>query len=231
MLDYVKQSNNPWNVNSIFDFCYFCCPECDWKVTNTHTGKQEFVNHASIYHTSALVSLKQISDGSTEDIDFTKIQVEIVQLEVKNDHLENSEMLTNYLSNESKSILQGEGINCFDFESEKNNKHQDNANLSKEYDDKCDKELEEYERKFDDDSKVTENSELECEKIEEQAMFNSFDENFSKGEMTEALHKNYDISDYDDASSIQNYNIDHMKMEEESDFEDTPIDSNCIKGN
>ena len=59
VLDYVKQSNNPWNVSSIFDFCYFCCPECDWKVTNTHTGKQEFVNHASIYHTS--VSYKKLN--------------------------------------------------------------------------------------------------------------------------------------------------------------------------
>ena len=93
-----------------------------------------------------MVGLKQISDGSTEDIDFKNIQVEVVQLEVKNDHLENSEMLTNYLGNENKSPPQGEGIKCFDFESEKNNKHQDNANLSKEYDDKCDKELEEYER-------------------------------------------------------------------------------------
>ena len=60
MLDYVKQSNNPWNVSSIFDFCHFCCPECDWKVTNTHTGKQEFVNHASIYHTS--VRYKKVND-------------------------------------------------------------------------------------------------------------------------------------------------------------------------
>jgi hydrogenase maturation factor HypF (carbamoyltransferase family) len=54
--EYVKQINNPWNVHSIFDFCYFCCPDCDWKVTNTQTGKQEFVNHASIYHTSVIIS-------------------------------------------------------------------------------------------------------------------------------------------------------------------------------
>ena len=79
-----------------------------------------------------MVGLKQISDGSTEDIDFTNIQVEVVQLEVKNDHLENSEMLTNYMGNENKSLPQGEGIKCSDFESEKNNKHQSNANLSKE---------------------------------------------------------------------------------------------------
>ena len=37
---------NPWNALSIFDFCYFCCPECDDKSKN----KQDFVNHALAYH-------------------------------------------------------------------------------------------------------------------------------------------------------------------------------------
>ena len=175
-----------------------------------------------------MVSLKQISDGSTEDIDFTNIQVEVVQVEVVQLEVKNDRLKTNDLDNENKSLPKGEGIKCFDFESEK--KHQYNANLSKEYDDRCDKELEEYERKFDDDSEAKENSELEFEKIEEQVMFNSFDENFSESEMTEGSHINYDISDLNDASSIQNYNIDHMKMEEESDFEETPTDSNCMKG-
>ena len=177
-----------------------------------------------------MVGLKQISDGSTEDIDFKNIQVEVVQLEVKNDHLENSEMLTNYLGNENKSPPQGEGIKCFDFESEKNNKYQYNANLSKAYDDRCDKELEKNERKFDDDNEVKENSKLEFEKIEEEVMFNSFDESFSEGEMTEGSHTKYGISDLNDASKIQNFNIDLMKIEEESDFEEPPIDSNIIKG-
>ena len=177
-----------------------------------------------------MVGLKQISDGSTEDIDFKNIQVEVVQLEVKNDHLENSEMLTNYLGNENKSPPQGEGIKCFDFESEKNNKYQYNANLSKAYDDRCDKELEKNERKFDDDNEVKENSKLEFEKIEEEVMFNSFDESFSEGEMTEGSHTKYGISDLNDASKIQNFNIDLMKIEEEGDFEEPPIDSNIIKG-
>ena len=44
---------NPWSASSIFDFCYFCCPECDEKSKD----KQEFVNHASAYHKG--VSLKE----------------------------------------------------------------------------------------------------------------------------------------------------------------------------
>ena len=50
-LDSAIQDSNPWIASSIFDFSYFCCPECDWKETNTHFGKQDFVNHASVYHT------------------------------------------------------------------------------------------------------------------------------------------------------------------------------------
>ena len=37
---------NPWDVISIYDFNFFCCPECDGK----SRSKQEFINHASISH-------------------------------------------------------------------------------------------------------------------------------------------------------------------------------------
>ena len=49
----IKQERwNPWDVSSIFEFNYFCCPECDFKIRsdfNTET-KQQFVNHASSNH-------------------------------------------------------------------------------------------------------------------------------------------------------------------------------------
>merc|ERR1712105_174039 len=53
-----------WLASSIFDFCYFCCPECDEKSKD----KQEFVNHASAYHKGAVETLQQISDGSLDDV-------------------------------------------------------------------------------------------------------------------------------------------------------------------
>ena len=37
---------NPWMASSIFEFQFFCCPECDEKSQD----KQDFVNHAT-YHT------------------------------------------------------------------------------------------------------------------------------------------------------------------------------------
>ena len=45
MLNAVKQAN-PWDVSSIFEFNYFCCPECDCKIQI----KQDFINHASYNH-------------------------------------------------------------------------------------------------------------------------------------------------------------------------------------
>ena len=38
--------SNPWMVSSIFDFNFYCCPECDDK----SKSKQDFVNHASTNH-------------------------------------------------------------------------------------------------------------------------------------------------------------------------------------
>ena len=34
---------NPWMASSIFEFQFFCCPECDEKSQD----KQDFVNHAT----------------------------------------------------------------------------------------------------------------------------------------------------------------------------------------
>ena len=45
---------NPWIALSIFDFSYFCCPECDYKSKT----KQDFVNHASGFHDG--VSLNEV---------------------------------------------------------------------------------------------------------------------------------------------------------------------------
>ena len=43
--DVVKQEN-PWDITSIFDLAYFCCPECDLRIQD----KQEFVTHAATCH-------------------------------------------------------------------------------------------------------------------------------------------------------------------------------------
>ena len=58
---YIKQEQwNPWDVSSIFEFNYFCCPECDFKVQSDEhiETKQEFVDHASSNHPWVSFSVK-----------------------------------------------------------------------------------------------------------------------------------------------------------------------------
>ena len=58
---YIKEEQwNPWDVSSIFEFNYFCCPECDFKVqSDEHTEtKQEFVDHASSNHPWVSLTVK-----------------------------------------------------------------------------------------------------------------------------------------------------------------------------
>ena len=46
-----EEVRNPWEVSSIYDFNFFCCPECDFKMKSDHRMNiQNFVDHASIHH-------------------------------------------------------------------------------------------------------------------------------------------------------------------------------------
>ena len=42
----IKYDYNPWDVHSMYEFSYFCCPECDCKSQNI----QDFVNHTANCH-------------------------------------------------------------------------------------------------------------------------------------------------------------------------------------
>ena len=46
-----EEARNPWEVSSIYDFNFFCCPECDFKMKSDYRMNiQSFVDHASIHH-------------------------------------------------------------------------------------------------------------------------------------------------------------------------------------
>ena len=46
-----EEARNPWEVSSIYDFNFFCCPECDFKMKSDYRANiQNFVDHASIHH-------------------------------------------------------------------------------------------------------------------------------------------------------------------------------------
>ena len=58
------KTENPWDIDSIYDFYYFNCPMCLYK----HNAKQDFVNHILNIHPESQDYLKKISDGSLSDI-------------------------------------------------------------------------------------------------------------------------------------------------------------------
>ena len=41
-----ERSNNPWEVENVEDFLYFCCPECDVK----NHSRDHFLKHAFDQH-------------------------------------------------------------------------------------------------------------------------------------------------------------------------------------
>ena len=70
---------NPWSCQSLYDYLYFCCPECETKCPI----KQDFVNHAILEHPTSLSYFNKIEDGSTEDISFPNNQFEQDDFDMK----------------------------------------------------------------------------------------------------------------------------------------------------
>ena len=57
-------TTNPWDVKTVYNFQYFNCPECMFKVKE----KQDFINHAFQSHPDSVEYLNSIKDGSLADI-------------------------------------------------------------------------------------------------------------------------------------------------------------------
>ena len=58
------KDENPWTIKSIYDLQYFNCPSCVFK----DKSKQEFINHAYEIHPEVIDDLRNIKDGSIDDI-------------------------------------------------------------------------------------------------------------------------------------------------------------------
>ena len=57
---------NPWNIQSLYEFQYFNCPSCDFK----NHSKQKLVNHAYKIHPESIEHLKNIKDISITGLVF-----------------------------------------------------------------------------------------------------------------------------------------------------------------
>ena len=67
---------NPWNVPSIQDFLFFCCPECDSKLKNS----QDFIDHALLSHAEAKDSFSMQNEMKNLGIKINENQVEKEQI-------------------------------------------------------------------------------------------------------------------------------------------------------
>ena len=72
---------NPWDVQSLYEFLYFNCPTCSFK----HNLKQDFLVHIFNIHTESVNYLRNISDGSTSDVTLPWVCDEFKFKEILND--------------------------------------------------------------------------------------------------------------------------------------------------
>ena len=64
MLKPIPDELFPWNVSTIEEFLYYCCPECDWKTKNHET----FLKHAITSHKKAEKALGEQNPNALDDI-------------------------------------------------------------------------------------------------------------------------------------------------------------------
>ena len=50
---------NPWDVQSLEEFRYYCCPECPSKSVN----KTDFIKHAVIFHPESQSVIERLEDN------------------------------------------------------------------------------------------------------------------------------------------------------------------------
>ena len=93
---------NPWAVQSLNDFNFYCCPECDLKSHN----KQDFVNHAFKSHPEGAPALYQIKDQTILGLNFPIKQDSVqVKSEIKNEIEINFTENIHEIDNEVYSLL------------------------------------------------------------------------------------------------------------------------------
>ena len=70
-------SENPWKIQSIYDFQYFNCPSCDFR----NHAKQGFVDHVHEIHPDSIQHLLNVKDNSLADVVFPNIK-DVIKEEV-----------------------------------------------------------------------------------------------------------------------------------------------------
>ena len=94
-LEPIVSLKNPWAVDSLDNFSFYCCPECDIRSQN----KQEFINHAFSKHPEGAPALYLIKDQTVQGVNFPLNE----ELKVESDIKDEIEINFN-----TSDLLQGE---------------------------------------------------------------------------------------------------------------------------
>ena len=81
-MESLERSNNPWEVENVEDFLYFCCPECDVK----NHSRDHFLKHAFDQHPKSKEYLEKWAHSIKDELKEENNQNKFV----KDDEMEQS---------------------------------------------------------------------------------------------------------------------------------------------
>jgi hypothetical protein len=69
----IDTDDNPWAVNTLEEFLFFCCPEC----SDRSPSVKSFVHHALSLHPKSRNIIPLVDLQSNSDIDFKEEDIEV----------------------------------------------------------------------------------------------------------------------------------------------------------
>ena len=82
---------NPWKVENLTKFLYYCCPECEYQ----DHSKENFIQHASNTHPKSIDCLKKFSKYQKTMTNYKEIPTKVVNLNAKKRRNEERDEIAN----------------------------------------------------------------------------------------------------------------------------------------
>ena len=83
-----NNQNNPWEVENLEDFLYFCCPECNLSRDSIYQNKKLFLQHALEKHPNAKEYLLRLEIKKEPIEEVEQVQIEYDTLPIKSEYKE-----------------------------------------------------------------------------------------------------------------------------------------------
>ena len=98
-----ESKHSPWDVTSLDDFLFYCCPECDSK----HVTKPKFISHAFKQHPEAKDYLGNLEGCTVEDdVEVEEINQEELDSESQKPNIQEKKLVQEKLYESQKNLMQ-----------------------------------------------------------------------------------------------------------------------------